>query len=276
MLSGNMVNERPDVGEQYEVAINATDLKVEEHRRGAVDLLIATRNAHALGMALRRLRGEWNSAAKPSRLSPRKVAELAARLKADDDRERANRERENGELARLEALRDEAKPGTEHHFELLVAIMERRRLYETKALPRPAHKPAESPVVRAQREADRWFDNELKILAAGLKSRADVWRYLPELAHRCGLSEDAAASVLFRWLNPVCPKCHGRKFQLVAGTPALSGKPCPSAERGGCGGTGDAAIPHGQAGRKLANELDQLQFRATQGMVNRLRGRREK
>lgn len=275
--------ERPNVDEAYEVAINATSLRppaiVGDGQaeplvlgRSPVDLLIAAREAHALGMALRRLQGEWNSVAKPARLTHQQVAQLAARLKADDDRERKNRERENAELARLEAMQARGEAG----FDTLVAIMEQRKLYEAKALPLPAFKPEVSPAVRAQAQADGWYLNELRLLAISLKSRKDVWRHLPAVAARAGLTEKQAADVLLHWLAPICRKCCGRKWQLVPGTPATSGKPCPAPKPGGgggCGGTGEGELPYGEAGRKLANELDQFVHRARQGMLNRLRGK---
>lgn len=75
-----------------------------------------------------------------------------------------------------------------------------------------------------------------------------------------------AEAVVLWWLDRVCPRCTGRKFELMPGAPVLSGRWCKV-----CNGVGEARLPHGQEGRKLANYLDQCVFRARQSLKNRLR-----
>lgn len=63
--------------------------------------------------------------------------------------------------------------------------------------------------------------------------------------------QHAAKSVIFWWLHQSCMKCSGTKFEVVKGTNRHGAKLCKP-----CHGTGLAPIPHGQAGRKAANFLD--------------------
>jgi hypothetical protein len=280
-------NERPGVDERYETASNAPDLTLQidpDLPTRAADVLIAAGwSPVRLGMALMRLHSEWSSAAKPSRLSPKKVAELAARLKAQDDRERENREQGNGELRRLRLLLDQAKgedvtpevvAAVEAHgglWELHLKVANLEHLWATGKLPLPPFVPAEAPAVRAQREADHWFDNELRILANSLKSRAQVWEAALPWLNVHEVPEEVFGAMLLHWLHPVCPKCHGRKFQLIQNTPSLSNRPCPPLSAGGCGGSGIREIPYSQQGRKLANLFDDCVQRARQSIKQRLR-----
>lgn len=54
------------------------------------------------------------------------------------------------------------------------------------------------------------------------------------------------------YLNPRCPKCEGRKFQLVENTPALSAKVCPK-----CRGTGNRSAPD-RDGDRIRNVVEVL------------------
>lgn len=78
--------------------------------------------------------------------------------------------------------------------------------------------------------------------------------------------EAVAASVLAWWLSHVCGKCHGVRFELIAGTPALSNRHCKA-----CKGSGEQAIPHGSAGKRLAAWLDHCRERGAQSIQARLR-----
>ncbi len=75
-----------------------------------------------------------------------------------------------------------------------------------------------------------------------------------------------ASAVIAWWLDKVCKTCHGRKFDAIAGTPALSAIVCPA-----CRGTGESRLPHGEAGRKLANWLDSCKSSAVDSIKRRLR-----
>lgn len=78
-------------------------------------------------------------------------------------------------------------------------------------------------------------------------------------------AEEKAAAVVLWWLDRACRRCTGRRFELIPGTPALSNRACKA-----CGGLGEANIPHGQEGRRLANFMDQCVYRAKQSMRGRL------
>lgn len=65
-----------------------------------------------------------------------------------------------------------------------------------------------------------------------------------------------ARAVIAWWLDHVCPRCQGRKMQSTPGTPTLSARPCPKPSEGGCGGTGQARLPYGEEGRRLASFMD--------------------
>lgn len=75
-----------------------------------------------------------------------------------------------------------------------------------------------------------------------------------------------ASAVIAWWLDKVCKTCHGRKFDAIAGTPALSAIVCPV-----CKGTGETKLPYGEAGRKLANWLDSCKSSAVDSIKRRLR-----
>jgi hypothetical protein len=72
---------RPGVEEQYETAINASDLTVSTYCKGAVDVLIAVGgSASRLGSAMLRLHSEWDSAVKPVKPSQAAIDALALTL----------------------------------------------------------------------------------------------------------------------------------------------------------------------------------------------------
>lgn len=75
-----------------------------------------------------------------------------------------------------------------------------------------------------------------------------------------------ASSVIAWWLSRLCRGCHGLKFELIPGTPTLSDKACPA-----CKGTGEARLPHGEAGRKMAGWMDECKASAVDGIKRRLR-----
>jgi hypothetical protein len=74
-------SERPDVQETYEVATQTSSLKVETHRQGAADVIIAAGWSESrVGMALLRLHSEWDGAAKPRRATEAQVKAMAAQF----------------------------------------------------------------------------------------------------------------------------------------------------------------------------------------------------
>lgn len=57
------MTEAPTIAERYQCATSSSDLRVIDHRRGDVDLLIAAGWSDSLGVSLYRLQGEYDQAA---------------------------------------------------------------------------------------------------------------------------------------------------------------------------------------------------------------------
>jgi hypothetical protein len=106
-----------------------------------------------------------------------------------------------------------------------------------------------------------------------LKSLEGAQEQLTLYAVTHGMESPAvkARAALLWWLDHVCPKCQGRKWLPVRGTPHLSGVLCPP--RHGCGGSGETTIPHGAEGRKLSVFIDDCVNRARSSIRHRLRGK---
>lgn len=62
---------------------------------------------------------------------------------------------------------------------------------------------------RAQEESQRWYTNEVRLLATRLKSRHDALAQLAQWAAGKGIGHDTAAEALLHWLDPSCPHCNG-------------------------------------------------------------------
>lgn len=59
-----MSTEAPTIAERYQCATSSSDLRVIDHRRGDVDMLIAAGWSDPLGASLYRLQGEYDQAAR--------------------------------------------------------------------------------------------------------------------------------------------------------------------------------------------------------------------
>jgi hypothetical protein len=82
-------DERPEVTEQYQTAIHAKRLLMEEHRTGAVEVLLAAGwSPSRLGMGLLRLHSEFDGAAKPHKLTAPQVVALAEANRDKDGKPR--------------------------------------------------------------------------------------------------------------------------------------------------------------------------------------------
>lgn len=219
---------RPDISERYETATHASRILLEEHRTGAADVLVAAGwSPTRIGMALLRLHSEWTAAAKPKRLSAASVAQLAIMVRRDDN-----------------AAQDSATA--------------RGVRYEP---------PKTSAQQRAQAEADKWFANELRLLAIGLKSRATVREQLAPWAAGRGIASEVVAEALLHWLSPTCPHCDGHGLRKVPNSPALSARQCSK-----CQGTGNKPAPQG-SGKVLAH-IDYCLGVARGSLTKRLRSAR--
>lgn len=268
--------ERPGVEERYEGAVHASRILLEEHRTGAADVLVAAGwSLSRTGMALLRLHSEWQAAAKPERMTRAQVEALAVTIKQGDEAARANRDRENGELDRLRAsLADHISkmPGDDQaaredwereRSDITCRIIDLESLYERGWLPLDPIKPPGNPVARARAESERWYANELRILALSLKSRPTVWAQLLPWALAKGVPEQQVAQALFHWLDPVCGHCDGHGLHKAKDAPALSAKQCRA-----CNGTGSKEIPDG--GFKVLSHISQCLTEARVSLRKRL------
>lgn len=219
--------ERPGVQEQYETAGNASNLAVEAEKRTPADVLIAA---------------GWS----PSRLG------LALLRLHSEWSSAAKPKRATAEA--VEALTAQIKRDDAKAQEVAMAL---RKPYTH---PGPA-------AARARAEADRWFTNELRLLALSLKSRAQVWDGLAPWAEGRGHSPEVVAAALLHWLHPACPACDGLGLRKVPNAPALSARQCSK-----CGGSGHRPHPEG-AGRVLGH-MDYCVSVARASMTQRLRGAR--
>jgi hypothetical protein len=193
MLDGGTENERPTVAETYALAVGTSSLRMEEHRRGpAMIVAAAALCQQPCGIALERLRAEWDGKAKP----PPALSEALLRTMA----ERYTRQ-DNG-LVRI-------------------TVTEGGMLVRKELLPLEA----------AKMEADAWHHQEQELLFLGLKSLPEVRDGLISWSMSAGIEEarHVVASVLQWWLHPVCQRCQRAKANMVAGsrrTPRMKCEKC--------------------------------------------------
>lgn len=110
--------------------------------------------------------------------------------------------------------------------------------------------------------------NDARLLQMGLKSLLSVQEQLTAQAERWNVEHpgEVATAAVAWWLSHICRACHGRRFQSIAGTPALSGRACNS-----CRGTGETNLRYGHTGRRLVNFMNDCVSRAQQSIKTRLR-----
>lgn len=202
-------NERPDISERYETATHASRILLEEHRTGAADVLVAA---------------GW---------SPTRIGMALLRLHGEWT---AAAKPKRPAAGAVEAIESGIKAEDE-------------RAAGRWGPPNPkAPKPAPAKA-RAQAEADRWFANELRLLAIGLKSRATVWDQIAPWAAGKGIATETVAESLLHWLAPTCQHCDGHGLRKVPNAPALSARQCSK-----CQGTGNRPPPAGSG--KVLQHLD--------------------
>lgn len=119
--------------------------------------------------------------------------------------------------------------------------------------PEAARQTGAQAKAQAEKMAAEHNKQQAKLLMALLKSMPAVREQLTMQlnAWKVADAEQVAGAVLRWWLAPNCGACQGRKFELANGGGALSGKVCKP-----CGATGKSRLPHGDAGRRLANWMD--------------------
>lgn len=88
------------------------------------------------------------------------------------------------------------------------------------------------------------YRSDVAMLSASLRSLPAARLHLSTKLLLDGMSDESVTQIILGWLEPTCPFCCGRKFQLVKWSQSeLSDQAC-----GGCGGTGE---------RPVADEVEQ-------------------
>jgi len=75
-----------------------------------------------------------------------------------------------------------------------------------------------------------------------------------------------AVAVLSWWLDHVCGRCKGVKFERVPGTPSLSAYKCRS-----CHGAGERPLSYGDEAKRLTDWMDGCRESGAQSIRNKLR-----
>lgn len=196
-----MNDDRPTLPERYSSAIDSSHLEVSADERGDVDLLIAAGwVGPSLGVALYRLRSEWDCVRAELRAARR--AESEAATTAADAARQGERDLRRGDCANVGELQ--------------------RAMYA------------------AQQAGTQAATTERALILSRLKSmrgtREAVDRYALQRATRVWINpaefvvRKIAGRALEAWLDDGCPHCEGRGFNGGFGVPLVL---CAE-----CGGTG--------------------------------------
>lgn len=140
--------------------------------------------------------------------------------------------------------------------QVMVDVVNREGARMKKLVPR---------LVAAKQQADQWLDLERARLYGRLKSFPIARDVLSEWCALKGVENPRAKveSILAWWLDHICPRCSGTKYQVVPGTNRQSNRTCRLAPDG-CGGSGEKALPHGGDGRLIEAYMVECISRARQ------------
>ena len=90
----------------------------------------------------------------------------------------------------------------------------------------------------AREKLEAAYLSEVVMLSASLRSLAPARLHLSVKLLLEGMSDESVTQIILGWLEPTCPFCSGRKFQLAKWSQTeLSDQVC-----GGCGGTGERPL----------------------------------
>lgn len=114
-------------------------------------------------------------------------------------------------------------------------------------------------------------ETDFILLMGKLKSLASVREQIAWQADKWGIERPNAVTlaVVLWWLDKNCHSCHGLKFERAPDAPVLTARHCRA-----CRGEGELALPHGEAGKRLARWMDECVERARASIKNRLHGMR--
>jgi len=238
-----LTNDEPrSVEEAYVSATTTSDLKLRDSDlpTGSADYIVAAGlSKSAAGACFIRLHGEWSSSEKPRMPTKEAIKKLADSLTFDQ----------------LAKMRIDLKISTIGNLKPTGAVAE----------------------IAAHAQARAWYIAEVEMLLGKLKSfRAAEGHITAQMVWEGDTRQEVvqrqvATEVLIWWLDKQCPKCNGTKYQIVSGTNRHSNRLCPRPNEGGCGGTGEAKLPRGDEGRRLANLIDDCCQIARTSIKKRLR-----
>lgn len=226
MAANTLENPPPSLEERYGAATASSNLKLDENRRGAVNLIIAAgvagrpdkdgvvKASRMLGGALERLLTEWHQVAKPQRMVVLSVQDWIDALPLIKVGERQDKDGNT------------------------VPIMGRDK------------EQARARRAEQQKASDHAYHKELMLLAQKLPSRVLVRQILFAVALKWGCedAEDVVAGAIAYWLASKCKTCSGTG-EVQAGDKVRT---C-----GDCQGGTEAPVPGADAGRALLNFMDQ-------------------
>lgn len=90
----------------------------------------------------------------------------------------------------------------------------------------------------ARQKLEAAYRSDVALLSASLRSLVPARLHLSVKLLLDGMSNESVTQIILGWLEPTCPFCSGRKFQLVKWSQTeLSDQAC-----GGCGGTGERPV----------------------------------
>lgn len=209
----------PSIAERYGLATVSKNLKLDQNKRGAVNMLIASglalrfgknkkeKFSRILGKALTRLEAEWHQAAKPKKMQIPTIKDCVKRLPLIKVGERLN-----------------------------VPVMGRNKI--------DARKFQEEQKLIAELS----YSRELVFLAQKLPSRIEVKQILFELVSNWTKEnkDELMASIIVYWLTNKCLSCNG--------TGLIKLKICND-----CKGSSRSQCPGFEEGRSILNFMDQSQ-----------------
>lgn len=116
------------------------------------------------------------------------------------------------------------------------------------------------------------YAHEFAMMLGKLKTLREVRYQLTLQAEnwRMDGASDVAANVLLWWLDRVCHKCHGVRFEVIPGTPSLSGRLCRA-----CHGSGETPLMHSSDARRMVNHIENCINTARQSIKRRLQNNRK-
>lgn len=258
MLDSSNGNEsdKPGVEEQYLTAAATSNLRVgnDSNIRTPGDMIAAAgMNRHRTGLALLRLRTEWDGAEKPEAPSAKSIEALAASLTREPAALRVlvPMTAEQIEQVKAELAVDPAKFKGQRWDAALSVPNPNAGLVRVEADGKVAYR---LPLAVAKDKARAQHQNAMSDLVESMKGLSAV---RDGLVHWLGKEDGVhvVAAVLLWWLDPWCPTCSGSGVRVVAGTGGRSSGKCSDC-KGISANAGERRIPHGGLGKRVLSQIN--------------------